>query len=180
VNHELRIGVALLASASALVLLASEGALRLAGYDLFGLALTPDQVAIRAVDDPALAYELTPGFFGSAFGAVFKVNEYGFRGPAPEMPDRAAGRVLVLGDSIAFGLAVEDGNTFRSQLEAELAIAGGPEALSLAVPGYDTYQELRVLQTKGVQLAPDVVVVLFCLTDTHVVSTQLDDIERLR
>jgi len=59
-------------------------------------------------------------------------------------------------------------------------MAGGPEVLSLAVPGYDTHQELRVLQTKGVRLDPDVVVVLFCLTDIHVVSTQLDDIERLR
>ena len=47
------------------------------------------------------------------------------------------------------------------------------------MPGYDTHQELRVLQTKGVGLDPDVVVVLFCLNDIHVVSTQLDDIERL-
>ena len=169
-----------MASATALVLLAAEGALRLSGYDPFGLALAPDQIVIRSVDDSELAYELTPGFSGSAFGTVFEVNEYGFRGPAPEALPRAAGRVLVLGDSVAFGLAVEDRDTFRSQLDAQLAASGGPEVLSLAVPGYDTLQELRILQTKGINLDPDVVVVLFCLNDIHVVSTQLDDIERLR
>jgi len=76
----------------------------------------------------------------------------------------ASGRsVLVsLGDSVAFGLDVDDGATLASQLQAlspELAID------DLSVPGYGTDQELIKLEREGLALRPAVVLLNFCLAN---------------
>jgi hypothetical protein len=90
-------------------------------------------------------------------------NAHGYRGRELALP-KAGGhtRVIVLGDSIAFGLDVADQETFTHLLDAR---DNGIEAANLAVQGYGPDQELLVLLREGLGYEPDVVVLAFCLTN---------------
>ena len=96
-------------------------------------------------------------------GRRVSLNERGYRGRelgVPRTRDRT--RVIVLGDSIAFGLGVSDEETFAHLLDAS---DNGIEAGSLAVQGYGPDQELLLLLREGLRYDPDVVVLAFCLAN---------------
>lgn len=140
-------------------ILGAEGLLRLFGTD-------------RLEDDPATGlgrlhrysetygWELRPGFRGEWGGKSTTVNARGGRGE--EHPyEKASGRprVVMLGDSLAFGFQVADDETFSARIEA----AGRFDVVNLAVPGYGTDQALIRLEEEGLRYHPDVVVLNFCL-----------------
>jgi len=88
-------------------------------------------------------------------------------------------RIVVLGDSIGFGfcndvrpLAIRD--TFPSRLEGLLRDRVGPhvQVMNLSVSGYDTVQEAEMLARKGMALAPDLVLVAYCLNDAWQASAE--------
>lgn len=91
------------------------------------------------------------------------INARGFRGRDLPIP-KATGhtRVVVLGDSIAFGLHISDDETFAHLLDAR---DNGIEAANLAVQGYGPDQELLTLTREGLRLDPDVVILAFCLAN---------------
>jgi hypothetical protein len=95
-------------------------------------------------------------------GEPVTFNERGHRGRAlrPERSWRP--RVVVLGDSIAFGLGVSDDETFASRLAGR---GNGIEVANLAVQGYGPDQELLVLEREALPLRPDVVVLAFCMAN---------------
>jgi hypothetical protein len=96
-------------------------------------------------------------------GRRVTLNEYGYRGPALALPrDHHSTRLVVLGDSVAFGLGVSDDQTFCSLLNAR---ANGMEVANLAVQGYGPDQELLTLERDGLRLEPDVVVLAHCLAN---------------
>ena len=120
------------------------------------------------VADPSVGYVLKPGFAGiierSEFRAPFTVNEAGLRGPAPRPRTENTFRILVLGDSMAFGFGVLDDETFSVQLENMLAgrfPSLDVQVLNGSVPGYGTADELAFLKSRGAALDPDLVVVQF-------------------
>jgi hypothetical protein len=93
-------------------------------------------------------------------------NARGYRGRELTLPkpgDRT--RVVVLGDSVAFGLDVSDEETFTHLLDVR---DNGIEAANLAVQGYGPGQELLVLLHEGLRTDPDVVVLAFCLANDFV------------
>lgn len=94
-------------------------------------------------------------------GKRVSFNSGGYRGRELSLP-RAPGqtRVIVLGDSIAFGLDVSDEETFSSLLDAR---DNGIEAGNLAVQGYGPDQSLLLLLNEGLRQNPDAVVLAFCL-----------------
>jgi hypothetical protein len=96
-------------------------------------------------------------------GRRVSINSSGYRGRelASSKPPGLT-RVVVLGDSIAFGLEVSDEQTFAHLLDTRV---DGIEAANLAVQGYGPDQELIVLLKKGLRLDPDVVVLAFCLAN---------------
>jgi lysophospholipase L1-like esterase len=103
------------------------------------------------------------------WGAPVRINALGFRGQerALAKPDGVR-RVLVLGDSVAFGLAIEDdGETLPGRLEVELAgLLETPfECWNAGVAGWSTWQERTLLQREGGRLDPDLVVLVFVLND---------------
>jgi hypothetical protein len=73
-------------------------------------------------------------------------------------------RILVLGDSITFGLIVPD--TYTRILERKLRDRGNNvEVLNMAYAGWGTDQELEALKHEGIRYAPDWIVVQFCIND---------------
>lgn len=117
---------------------------------------------VRDVADPLIRYELIPG----ARGRGLAVNAAGFRGPAPGPRRPGRERVVVLGDSVTFGLGLGEDETWPARLGA---LAGDrAEVLNLALHGYDPVQYARVLEVKGLALAPDRVLIGYCLNDIMV------------
>jgi hypothetical protein len=97
-------------------------------------------------------------------GEAITINRLGYRGrehsgpPAP-----GARRVVMLGDSVAFGTGVADGETFADRLEE----AGGFEVVNLAVDGYGTDQELIRLEEEGLSYQPHDVILNFCVRNDY-------------
>jgi hypothetical protein len=99
-------------------------------------------------------------------GGRVTLNAQGFRGKDLSPPKGASRtRVVLLGDSIAFGYGVSDEETFAHRLEVE---DNGLEVLNLGVEGYGPGQELLLLQRTGLGANPDVVVLAVCLRNDFV------------
>jgi hypothetical protein len=121
-------------------------------------------------------WTLREGFRGDDNGAWTTINAHGHRGEdysAQKTSGRT--RVLMLGDSITYGLGVEDRATFSALVHQR-----DPrfEVLNLGVGGYGTDQELIQLEGEGLRYKPDVVVLNFCLfsdfTDNALSSNLFD------
>lgn len=161
-----------LAAGSALLALAlGEGLLRvwyaLPDYDMEGLH--------RRSDDPVLLYEMRPSARIERDGIEIATNPQGFRNHdfRLDLSDRDVGtRIVLLGDSVAFGLGVERASIFAELLEPRLDAAfpdGARHAVfNLATVGYNTAQQLRTLETVGLPLDPDLILVTYCLNDPAV------------
>jgi hypothetical protein len=133
-------------------------------------------------------YGLKPGAAGTfgGSGVVYHVNEDGFRDRSYQRPKpEGAFRILVLGDSVAFGYGVELDDTFPKRLERHLdslsARAGGGrvEVLNLAVGGYNPYIEAALLDDVGAGWEPDLVLVQFCINDLNDPTAHFDVQTRL-
>jgi len=115
---------------------------------------------------PPLDYGLRPNNTAkeTAFGRdiVMKVNSYGFRHSTDPVLPKPNGhiRIFVLGASAAFGLYVQDDETFGHQLENYLKRAVGDrvEVINAAVPGYLSQQELQMLVFRVLPFEPDIVI----------------------
>jgi hypothetical protein len=84
---------------------------------------------------------------------------------APHLPRT---RVIVLGDSIAFGLDVGDEETFPSLMDAR---HNGLEVLNLAVQGYGPDQQLLALVNEGLGHRPHVAILAFCIANDFAEAT---------
>jgi hypothetical protein len=106
-------------------------------------------------------WDLRTGFRGASFGTVQTINRLGYRGrvhPTTRVPGMK--RVLMIGDSIAFGAGVRDNETFSALLEER---DPDLEIVNLSVGGYGTDQELLKLEHEGLRYKPDLVILNFCL-----------------
>jgi lysophospholipase L1-like esterase len=75
-------------------------------------------------------------------------------------------RILVLGDSIAYGVGVERAETFAKVLERRLDRPDRRvEVIDTGVLGYTAYNETEYYRARGRDFQPDVVVVAFCMND---------------
>ncbi len=100
-----------------------------------------------------------------------RTNRLGLRGPEIE-PAKPAGtfRILVLGDSVAFGWGVDDDVTFLRRWEAELNGRGDGrryEVVNTGHPMYDTTQEAALLREEGLALRPDLVLLVYVVNDVE-------------
>lgn len=112
---------------------------------------------------PGLSYELRPSIAGPWGGVHVRTNALGLRGP--EAREGHGPRVVVLGDSIAFGLTLAEEETWPRRLESELASGADAEVLDFAVAGYGVHEYAAVLEGRALSLAPRAVVVSYCLND---------------
>ena len=115
---------------------------------------------------PLFGWSIKPNLnrYQSAGHPPVTSNAQGWRAERDYVYERRAGvaRLVVLGDSFTFGEQARDQDVWPVQLERQL---DGTEVLNLAVRGYGTDQQLRVLEEEGVLYRPDVVVLGFFVED---------------
>ncbi len=154
-----------------------EALLALTSIGVFGAALAGLEGSLRAArpdylysihgDESSNVYSevygwaLRRGFHGDDLGEIATINADGYRGPL-HAREKPAGRtrVVMLGDSIAYGAGVKDDETFSALLER---LDPRLDVVNLAVGGYGTDQELLRLEREGFSYHPDVVILNFCL-----------------
>jgi lysophospholipase L1-like esterase len=113
-----------------------------------------------------------PNVEASSFGKLVYTDEYGFRVPKGGVPGDVAGRqaILILGDSVGFGPAVEEAETLAGRLRAWF-----PDWLvyNSSVIGYTTRDYRNVVEA-FLPRHPEVkaVVLVYCLNDVSAVSAQ--------
>jgi lysophospholipase L1-like esterase len=103
-----------------------------------------------------------------ALDVRYAINADGFRGPRVARPKPPGTfRIVVLGDSVAFGYGVAEPDAFPRVLERALAPrATRPiEVANLSVSGYNPYTEAALFADVGASYEPDLVLVQFCVND---------------
>ncbi len=105
------------------------------------------------------------------YEVAINTNSAGMRGKREyplEKPDGVR-RILVLGDSFAFGYGVEDEEVVSARLESELnggvSVSGSYEVLNLAVSGFGQAEELVTWRARGRAYRPDVVLLFYFEND---------------
>lgn len=133
--------------------------------------------------DKEWIYGLRPGASGTFPGSslVYEANTDGFRDQRYERPKPAGVfRILVLGDSVTFGVGVPPKRSFAKRLEARLnhvaGRVGGPkfEVLNMGVGGYNPFNEAALLDDIGESYEPDLVLVQFCINDLNDPTAHFD------
>jgi len=90
-------------------------------------------------------------------------NSYGFRGSEFNLNTKKK-KILILGDSFAYGYDSEEGEIFSQILGNELE---DYEIFNLGVSGYSTDQELLLLKEYFHLIKPDLVYLLYCHNDWY-------------
>lgn len=154
--------LALFAVTCVLLVLAAELAVKLR---FFGWHSSPSALFVPS-DNPELIFELRPDTRITStylnpdvtdWKYSVSVNERGFRGALATEGDRL--RIVVLGDSYAFGLGVDDDEPFPRQLQ--YLLGDGVEVLNWGVPAYNLVQEVALFEERAKDYAPDIVVQAF-------------------
>lgn len=121
----------------------------------------------RAVDNE-IGYTYKPNFIGTAFGVPLRTNSLGFRGPEWSMEkEKNMVRIVLIGDSHAFGYGVPFAETVGEQLALLLNQERQKkfEVLNFGVSGYNSRQELAVWREFAKKFNPDIVVLMPCSND---------------
>jgi lysophospholipase L1-like esterase len=119
-----------------------------------------------------LGFEMVPNQHAYTAAEPATINAHGFRGPELRNLRSDSGlRVLCIGDSITFGYGVGDDVPFPRQLE-HLSQQAWPErdveVINAGVQRYFTYQEIDFLRGRGLELRPDIVVLVVYSNDLGV------------
>jgi hypothetical protein len=150
-----RLALILLSIGFSLVVI--EIALRL----FFPQPLGPVQFAV----DPDLGFIPVPNqkamrTLPGVYAYTYSNNSLGLRGP--EIHAKTKPRILVLGDSFTYGIGVNDDETFCSILQSLLP---EHEVINGGNGGKGTDYALKFYRTKGKQLQPDIVILVFTGND---------------
>lgn len=110
------------------------------------------------LDSPVL-YGLNPEYPG--------ISAQGLRDEEVSVPKPAGRlRILLLGDSITFGIHIRRGRIYPDLLEQLLSERYGEvDVINAGVCGYSTYNELQYYLTEGNKFEPDIVITCFCMND---------------
>jgi len=157
-------------SATLIALLAGEVLIRLLGRapGIKPIQLRSYDCIYKRSTNPILGFELkancrsdNPDFIQT----YERTNAHGQRDRERTI-QKSAGvtRILLLGDSVVEGYGLKESDTLSYQLES-LYTDGTTEVLNFGVSAYCTRAEVELLEVKGLQFDPDVVVLLFVEND---------------
>lgn len=153
------------------VLVTAELVLRVTGWGLSAKSL--HMLHELRLDRPWL-FGLRPGIkvtVPATGDVVYEINEEGFRDRLyTRTPRPGTFRIIVLGNSVAFGYGVDVSDTFPKRLE-EILNERHPEThfevLNFSVNGYNAYNQEAQLQDVGLAYEPDLVLVQFSVGVIH-------------
>ena len=157
--------------AASIPCLAAEAVLRL-------LAFPSDTPGLFLKVASEVEWSGRPSSRGMFAGVPVAFNSLGLRDRERSM-QRTPGtkRILMLGDSMTFGMGVAEEETFprvtEGLLNASQTRGQAPvEILNFSLPGYNTLHELAQLKELGLAFHPDVVVVGFFYNDVELSTVQ--------
>ncbi len=141
----------------------------------FGLARyyhsTESRIPITTFD-PTLGWRLRPGSYSVKPSHTFKdhqvsINEYGLRNrPVSARAASDTKRIVILGDSFTFAMAVPNEDAFPAILDNILSGSGHYEVINAGVPGYGTAQEMLLMkELTGKKVVGDVYVLMISIND---------------
>jgi hypothetical protein len=138
-------------------------------FDPLGMKYFPeaDRYFRAMVPDTSFAYIHRAGFRGSFQGVEVSINSHGFRAPEWRTP-KPAGllRLMILGDSVVFGWGAPQDSIFPVLLQSEFdAESMAVEVLAAGVGSWNTRTEYEYLRTHGVDLGPDVLLLVVTSND---------------
>lgn len=163
-------GIALAVCATLLALAAVELFVRafLMAPDVKTIHLGSDDCVYRRSTNPILGFELKPNYRNDAadnIASYARTNAFGFRDKPRSIAKRPdTERIILLGDSVVEGYGLPEKDTISQQWE-NLYTNGEKEILNAGVSAYCTLAEVELLEKKGLEFAPDVVVLLFVEND---------------
>lgn len=180
--------LALVGAVMAFALAAGEIAVRIAApASLQPAILQPEAGAaffgarmMVPVEAGGVRYAGRPGARVEIHGVEYAHNSLGLRGPEPRDGDASAAdtvRVLLVGDSNAYGWGVAEPDSLRARLEAALGerVPGRTfEVQAAAFPGYNTADQAALLRRLLPALRPQVVVAAWFVNDLERLGFHVD------
>lgn len=107
--------------------------------------------------------QLRPNYIGRYYGIDIKINGDGFRDDREYSYFKDKKRIIMLGDSMSFGLNIKLEDTYGKIISKNLAY----DVLNFSTSGYNTEQELSILKNKAIFYQPDIIILNFCLNDIY-------------
>jgi lysophospholipase L1-like esterase len=161
--RSLLINLLLIAASILFALFLSEVALRLIGFK--PLYVSPERDRFWKYDS-LLGWAHQPGqegiFETPQFQTVVRINKNGLRDRTRSYErQNDSDRILVLGDSFAWGYGVEESERFSQLLEEEMDV----EVINGGISGYSTDQELLWYKNEGIKYESDLVVLVIAGND---------------
>jgi lysophospholipase L1-like esterase len=162
-SRSVLINLSLINISTLIAILVSEIALRLMG--LGPMYVSPERDRFWKYD-PLLGWAHEPGQEGIFETPQFRtrvwINDNGLRDREHAYQRQEdSERILVLGDSFAWGYGVEESDRFSERLEEALGI----EVINAGVSGYSTDQELLWYEDEGTKYETDLVIVVVAGND---------------
>ena len=163
ISRSFLINLSLILVSTFFALFLSEIALRLIGFT--PLYVSPERDRFWKYDS-LLGWAHQPGqegiFETPQFRTVVRINENGLRDKRRSYNRHDdSERILVLGDSFAWGYGVEESERFSQLLEKELAV----EVINAGISGYSTDQELLWYENEGIKYETDLVILVMAGND---------------
>ncbi len=126
----------------------------------------------RVHADPLVSYVLKPGTDRLVLAGLVRGDELGLRARAGPPRGPESQRIVVAGDSVAFGFGLENDEALATRLEQELNAALGPGAppvccRSVALPGWNHRNAVAAVLDHEDVLDPDIVVYLPISNDVY-------------
>lgn len=130
----------------------------------------------RTTNNESDLYKLIPKFEQDYDGFIekldrathIKINSDGFRDQEYSIEKPAnTSRIIVLGDSVTFGLGLEINETYSKILENKINSKNKKmyEVMNLGVPGYNTLDEVEFFKEVGLKYSPNIVIIGFLSND---------------
>jgi hypothetical protein len=123
----------------------------------------------KYIYNPNFKYHLKPNqIFKGSLHRTYRINKFGLRDVTTyDKKKENAYRVLILSDSVSFGLGVDQDKIFLNDLQQELTERTGRpfEVINGSCPGYNTHNEYYWYKEAGITFQPDEVLLLFVGND---------------
>ena len=126
--------------------------------------------------DPRVGFILRPSVEHEILESRFASDSLGLRERSGPGPEADALKIIILGDSVAFGFGLNDEQTIASQLESVLNRMLGPghvACTTVAAPGWNHRNAVHFLLDHWQELDPDIVIYMPIandLNDTYMVD----------